>query len=431
MMSVREFYSKFSQHLDRITKDTRSIQPGDIYLALKGERFDGNEFITEALQKGALAAISDNPGSIRDERIIQVDDSYAFLKELALIHRRHLGTRIIAVTGSNGKTTTKELLLHIFKRTKNTIATSGNYNNHIGVPLTLLRLKPDHEFLILEMGANRPGDIRELCELSEPDFGLITNIGKAHLEGFGGLEGVLKTKLELFNYLQQKRLTIFLNCDSDPLFAASSNFSHVIRYGQEIRHPDIAFRIIRSNPDIELISVGDRETLYHSGLYGKHNFENLMAAIAVAQYFGIAPEVIQKGIDDYIPDNMRSQQLEIRNSTVMLDAYNANPSSMHAALDAMDHIKDRSKWIILGAMAELGGYSDHEHKALVDRVIKGDFNRILLIGNNYKFAEGYKGILWFEDVAKCRDWLDANWPQQSIILIKGSRSAGLEKLVIN
>ncbi|MFN8330091.1 MAG: UDP-N-acetylmuramoyl-tripeptide--D-alanyl-D-alanine ligase [Saprospiraceae bacterium] len=431
MTSVNEFYSRFSQQLDRITKDTRSIQPGDIYLALKGERFDGNEFIEEALNKGALAAISDNPGLIRDERIVQVKDSFAFLKELALFHRKQLGTRIIAVTGSNGKTTTKELLLHIFKRAKNTIATSGNYNNHIGVPLTLLRLKPDHEFLILEMGANRPGDIRELCEMSEPDFGLITNIGKAHLEGFGGIEGVLKTKLELFDFLHHNQLTIFLNCDSEPLNAVSTNFSHVITYGQEIRHPDVAFRIVRLNPDIELIHVSEGEIRYHSVLYGKHNFENLMAAIAVAQFFGIAPDLIQKGIDDYIPDNMRSQQLEIRNSTVMLDAYNANPSSMHAALDVMDDITGRSKWVILGAMAELGDHSDNEHHALVDRITRGDYTRILLIGNNYKFAGGDNRVLWFESVASCRDWLDTNWPQQALILIKGSRSAGLEKLVIN
>ncbi|MEO6191078.1 MAG: UDP-N-acetylmuramoyl-tripeptide--D-alanyl-D-alanine ligase [Saprospiraceae bacterium] len=417
--------------MDRITTDSRSLVEGDIFLALKGNSFDGNEYVEQALNKKAEFVIADNT-TFKDNRIIVVPNSYIFLIDLARHHRKKLQTKVIAITGTNGKTTTKELVYHIFKNKYKTLATFGNFNNHIGVPLTLLKLKPRHEFLILEMGANRIGDIAELCHIAEPDSGIITNIGKAHLQGFGNLEGVLKAKTELFDYLQIENKPIFYNFNSTTLVSRIKSYSNYISYGNTGIHADYEYQLVKELPTIELCETTNIVlTSFHSKLFGIHNYENIIAAITIAHHFKIENELIQDGLDSYQANNMRSQIVNYNHNIIILDAYNANPSSMQVSIESFIHFEDQFKWLILGAMAELGEQQDSEHQLLVNQILNKNFEKIILVGAEFEFAKPLKGVLWFDHVESCKIWLDQNMPEGKLILIKGSRSIGLEKLVIN
>lgn len=429
MKDTKEIYSLLQDKLDLLTTDSRSVTAGSIFLTLKGDKFDGNSYVEEALKKGASFVIADNT-RIDDPKIMKVSNAYKTLVNLARTHRQNLNTKIIALTGTNGKTTTKELLYHIFKIKYNTLSTLGNLNNHIGVPLTLLKLKSEHEFLILEMGANKKGDILELCEISSPDYGLITNIGKAHLEGFGSLLGVLNTKTELFDFINTRNGTIFLNTDSEMLMAKVEFYKNIVSYGSILKESNFYFKLNREFPSIEmLVKNQNKEILISSGLFGSHNFENLMAAITVAQTFDIEYSEIQKGINSYIPKNMRSQLMDWNTNVVILDAYNANPSSMKKSIESLNQFEGNKKWLILGEMAELGAYSEEEHLQVFNLINQYAFEKRILVGEAFKPFKNKKNIQWFLNSEECKIWIQQNLPQHTTILIKGSRSVKLENII--
>ncbi len=431
MVEAPNYYDLLQSKLDKVCTDSRSIQPGDIYLALKGERFDGNQFVLDAIAKGAEFAITDKIFDAND-KVLPVNNTYDYLLELALYHRRQMKAKIFALTGTNGKTTTKELLLHIFNKKYNTLATKGNFNNHIGVPLTLLKLKPEHEFLILEMGANKPGDILELCRFSEPDYGLITNIGKAHLEGFGNEDGVLQTKTELFEFLKQQDKLVFINLDSRQLKQIAWKYSHRITYGSNQNNADFSFELLSDIPNLKIKLKGEAESLFYSSLFGVHNYENVMAAISVSLYFNLSNSEIQNGLDSYHPMNMRSQIIQFHSNTIIFDAYNANPSSMNYALNSFVKFEKEPKWVILGGMAELGSSSESEHKVLVEYLKTLNLQKIILIGHEFSFVRNkFTGVEYFENVEEAKEWLNEYLPQNSFMLVKGSRAVGLEKLLVD
>lgn len=431
MNDIFSIYYLLRNSLDRINTDSRSLNPGDIFLTLKGDRFNGNDFIEIALSKGVEYVIADQYEGT-DPKVILVSNAYSTLVQLAAIHRKNLKTQIIAITGTNGKTTTKELLFHIISKQNHTLATSGNLNNHIGVPLTLLKLKPYHEILVLEMGANKKGDIMELCEIADPDSGLITNIGVAHLEGFGDQNGILDTKTELFDFLLQKNSKVFFNVDSQILNFKYKQYSTIATsYGtHENEDVDYLFELNQAFPHINLSVINRKQTFsFTSKLFGSHNFENLTAAITVALETGITPENIQKGIDEYIPSNMRSQIISWKGATILLDAYNANPSSMRKAVDSILAFKANKKWLILGGMAELGNQSVIEHQSLLREVMDKKFDQIVLVGKAFHECLGDSELLWFPDTLSCKSWFDQQDLNDIFILIKGSRSIGLEGLL--
>ncbi len=422
-----ELYDLVYKKLDLITTDTRSLKQGSIFLTLKGDRFNGNHFIEEALKIGAEFVIADELDKLND-KVLLVENAYQSLCDLALIHRKKLNTRIIALTGTNGKTTTKEILAHIFKTKFNTLATQGNLNNHIGVPLTLLKLKPHHEILILEMGANKIDDINELCNLSDPDEGLITNIGKAHLEGFGSQLGILKTKTELFDFIQDKNGIIYFNTNSPLLNTKKDLYKNLITYGEqpECQYP---FVLKQEFPFIKFsFGLKGREFDFESKLFGSHNFENLMAAVCIGINHNISFDQIQFGINNYFPSNMRSQIINWKNATIILDAYNANPSSMKMAIESLIAFEGVRKWAILGEMAELGEYSQMEHEELVKLSSHPNIEKVVFVGEQFSQIN-HEQFVWFKNTLECKDWFINQNIDLAIILIKGSRSVGLEQLL--
>lgn len=429
-MQYPESYQRFLDQDGKVFTDTRKPLKDGVFIALSGPNHNGNSYALQALEQGAAYAIVDQK-TTDDARLILVENALKELQTMATIHRRRFKAKIIAITGTNGKTTTKELCLSVFSRAFKTQATEGNLNNHIGVPLSLLKLREDTEFLILEMGANHPGDIHELCTLAEPDSGLITNIGKAHLEGFGSYEGVLKTKLELFDYLKTHAGQRFCNLFSEELYSYSIGESNVIRFGPPKEPCEFSGRLIQSFPEISLEFFNKQQSfVINSPLFGEYNFQNIMAACSLASYYGVPATSIQNGIAAYVPNNMRSQIIKHKSNTIILDAYNANPSSMNQAIQAFEQMDFINKWIVLGEMAELGTYSANEHQDLLNSVKSKSFQKRIFIGNSYPLEEINMPDLHFESVEFCKTWLNNNWPEDTAILIKGSRAAGLERLLI-
>lgn len=427
-----EYPLSYKTYLDqgrRIFTDTRQILPDGVFVALHGNQFDGNEFALEALEKGAAFAIVDKMVK-SDPRLILVKDTLSELQAMANLNRKINKAQIIAITGSNGKTTTKELTLSIFKLAYNCIATQGNLNNHIGVPLSLLRIDEKTEIAIIEMGANKPGDIHELCIIADPDIGLITSIGKAHLEGFGSPEGVLRTKFELFDFIIQKKGVCVFNMISEQIRSLFDIDIKSIRFGNNGQDVDYHGVLLNSYPSIKM-TFGNKtdEIELQSGLFGEYNYQNILAAATLASMCGISLHQIQKGVADYIPGNMRSQIIHKDSNTIIMDAYNANPSSMNQVIEIFDKMDFKSKWIILGEMAEMGSYCESEHQALLNLVQTKQFDKKIFVGKNYKDSNNESGLLFFDDVMKCRSWLNDNWPTQTAILIKGSRSSRLEQLI--
>ena len=381
MTPVEEIYSLFLK-FPRITTDSRNVPAGSVFFAIKGEHFDGNSFAADALDKGAAYAVIDNESALTGDRFILVPDVLQALQQLAVIHRRHIKAKIIGITGSNGKTTTKELIGKVLSSSFKTIITRGNLNNHIGVPLTVLSIKDDTDIAVIEMGANHPGEIANLCRIARPDYGIITNIGKAHLEGFGSFEGVVRAKSELYDFIRQNNGLIFLNLDNNLLFSLSRGMN-ILTYGSS-EYAGCKGIIAERNPYLVISwSSGKSKGHVMTMLIGDYNFENVLASVCIGLHFGISSDLIENAICSYLPDNNRSQLIRTEKNVLILDAYNANPSSMKAALNNFHDFDARSKMVILGDMMELGEESLAEHLNILSLARQHAFSKIILIGENF------------------------------------------------
>lgn len=407
-----------------ICTDTRKIKKNNLFFALKGANFNGNEYAEQAIKQGASYAIIDDKQFNTSDRFILVNDVLETLQQLATYHRNHLAIPIIALTGSNGKTTTKELINCVLSSQFNTTATSGNLNNHIGVPLTLLSMNKDTEIGIVEMGANHLKEIAFLCNIAQPDFGYITNIGKAHLEGFGGIEGVLKGKTELYHHIQENNKLVFLNTEDPKLLKASSGIN-TYTFSQQ-NNSDASIQLHNANP---MVSVTYKNQEIQSNLIGVYNFTNIAAAIAIGSYFKLDEKLIKKAIESYTPSNNRSQIITKNDFTIILDAYNANPSSMNAAIDNLKQLESNPKTVFLGDMFELGKTAEEEHQKIADKISTTSFDSIFLIGENF-----HKISTTDPRIKKYRSFEDLQHNQtfkklQGTVLIKGSRGMKLERVL--
>lgn len=422
-MTIQEIHQLFLK-CTSISIDTRKIQSNSLFVAIRGEKFDANTFAKEALEKGAQFVIIDNSDFYIDDRTILVEDSLKALQELAKFHRRHLKLPIIALTGSNGKTTTKELIHVVLAKKYKTKATVGNLNNHIGVPLTLLSFNESTEFGIVEMGANHQKEIEFLCSIAEPDFGYITNFGKAHLEGFGGVEGVIKGKSEMYKFLEFNKKIAFVNLDDSIQEEKSRNIERV-SFSQIDKNAFIFIQNVEANP---LVSIKFNDTIIHSHLIGLYNANNINAAITIGKYFKISSSQIKEAIESYIPENNRSQLLTKGTNEIILDAYNANPSSMKVAIENFIQLTNENKVIIIGDMFELGKESLHEHKEIIALLLQQDALSCYFIGKDFYSNKIEKNDFHFyqkfEDFSE--SIVELNF-KNSLILIKGSRGMALER----
>jgi len=408
-----------------VATDTRAIRNSQLFFALKGDNFNGNLFAEKALLKGAGYVIVDEALDESNERYILVDDVLETLQKLSTYHRKFLKIPILAITGSNGKTTSKELIHAVLKRKFNTVATVGNLNNHIGVPLTLLSMNSKTEFGIVEMGANHPNEINKLCEIAKPNYGYITNFGKAHLEGFGSLEGVIKAKSELYNYLIKNEGLLFLNSD-DPIQRNQINYGKVFTFG-ESESPDVKLKYLTNTNKAE---VFHESFTIKSQLTGSYNAVNLGAAICIGSYFKVSRESIQKAIFQYSPKNNRSQIIKLGDNSLLMDAYNANPTSMRAALDSFKESPYFKKIAILGDMFELGASSKEEHQCIVDYLESIDIEKAFIIGSNFfKTHSNNDKIQKFEAFSDFEKELETTSFNDSYVLIKGSRGMALERVL--
>lgn len=425
-MIISELYELFLHH-PKITTDSRNCPRGSIFFALKGERFDGNQYAQKALAAGCVYAVIDNPAYLSGERTILVDDVLTTLQQLAYRHRKALACPIIGITGTNGKTTTKELLAAVLSTKYNLLYTEGNLNNQIGVPLTLLRLTHEHEMAVIEMGASHPGDIKELVDIVQPNYGIITNVGRAHLEGFGSFEGVIKTKGELYDYMRHTKGKIFINQDNKYLTEIAQGIEQVT-YGSD----GSAFVwgcVASSNPFLtfEWKQQGKIHTV-ETHLIGSYNLDNVLAAVTVGRYFKIPAERISRAIAAYEPTNNRSQLKKTEKNELIIDAYNANPSSMKVALDNFATMPVTPKALILGDMRELGPTSDELHSEVVARIKEGNFDKVFLCGEHFQKAAG-KDFTSYATTGELLEALRKNPLQGYHVLIKGSHGMALEKTV--
>ena len=414
-----------------VTTDTRNILPGSVFFALKGDKFNANLFAKEALDKGAAYAVIDEAieGHSDDQRLLLVEDVLTTLQQLSGYHRRHLLCPVLAITGSNGKTTTKELIAAVLAKKFKTIATKGNLNNHIGVPLTLLATPLDTEFLIVEMGANHQQEIAGYCTYADPDYGLITNIGKAHLEGFGGEEGVIKGKTELYAHIGHRKGKLFVSSDSALLVERASAFvgsDQIIYYGTGV--DDLCSGVVVHDTEFLTILTTDGTTI-RTNLVGQYNFDNAMAAICIGKYFGVPMADIKEALENYLPSNNRSQKVVIGTNTILLDAYNANPSSMTEALKNFAHLEAENKITILGEMMELGDYSHAEHLKIIEIISRMKLTERIFVGDGFHMLKGREGILYFENTELLKDWYQSQHFEHTTQLIKGSRKNGLERII--
>ncbi len=423
---LAELYKLFCQYPE-VSTDSRDIKRGCLFFALKGERFDGNAFALQALEEGAAYAIVDDAALPADDRLIRVENVLISLQELANYHRHQLGIPIIAITGTNGKTTTKELMAKVLSLKYTISVTKGNFNNHIGVPLTLLRMDAQTQLGVVEMGANHIGEIAALCRIAEPDYGLITNVGKAHLEGFGSLDGVKKAKGELYDFLQSTGGRIFYNSDNPILceMLRERGIERALAYGII---PD-EVNILPNSPEHPFLRLAFPDnTAINTQLIGNYNADNVLAALAVGRHFEISRQAAKLAIENYVPLNNRSQLIRTATNTVIMDAYNANPTSMRAAIENFARQAMPDKWVILGDMKELGQESDMEHRTIIDLLKEKQLNNVLLVGNNFKQAAGDFPASCFATVQDLMDYLATHPLQRATILIKGSHSTSLEKL---
>lgn len=425
-MNIAQIHQKFLLSSGADT-DTRKIRKNSIFFALKGERFNGNTFAAEAISKGASFAVVDEKAyALNKDQYILVKDVLQTLQKVALFHRKFLGLPILAITGSNGKTTTKELVRSILSRKFKTIATRGNLNNHIGVPLTLLSMDQDTEFGIVEMGANHTLEIEFLCSIAKPDYGYITNFGKAHLEGFGDLEGVIKAKTELYKHLEENKKLLFLNFD-DEIQKKQIKYNHTFSFGSG-RLANVQIEYIQNTNHAE---IKYNNTTFTTNLIGAYNAVNIAAALCIGLYFKVDFSLIKDAIENYDSKNNRSQLLELRTNTVLLDAYNANPTSMHAALDNFDKLKtNKQKILILGDMFELGAATTTEHQVIINLIENKKFAQAYLLGENFRQTSVISPtIIKFKSFENLKKHLNESNLENCYILIKGSRGMAMERLL--
>ena len=423
-MEIHQLYEIFRQH-PVVTTDSRDCPEGSLFFALKGDTFNGNAYAQAALDSGCAYAVVDEAAYATDPRVILVDDVLHTLQQLANYHRRQLGTPIVGVTGTNGKTTTKELISTVLSKKYNTHFTKGNFNNHIGVPKTLLQLTPAHEMAVIEMGANHPGEIKTLVDIVEPDYGIITNVGKAHLLGFGSFEGVIKTKGELYDYLREHGGKIFLNNDNPYLKGISCGLES-ITYGQhDAENLSVKGELLDCSPFLHF-KWNDHDVQTH--LIGAYNIDNALAAATIGRYFGVPDDDISQAMADYVPSNNRSQLEKTKDNTIIIDAYNANPTSMAAALQNFKLMKSDHKMCILGNMGELGDVSAEEHQKIVDMLQEMSFEKVWLVGEEFVKTPCPETFVLFNNVEEVKQVLSAEKPKGMTILVKGSNSTRMFEL---
>jgi UDP-N-acetylmuramoyl-tripeptide--D-alanyl-D-alanine ligase len=424
-----------------VSTDTRSLLEGQLYFALKGDNFDGNQYAKKALETGALLAVVDDASVCKNDKYLLVDDVLTALQELSNIHRKRFDIPVFAITGTNGKTTTKELLTSVISQKFVVHATRGNLNNHIGVPLTLLGLRANHQFLVLEMGASAEGEIRDLCVIAEPTAGLITNIGKAHIEGFGDVATIARTKSELYDYLETNGQTIFM---SETLFQndhfASRSFKNLMLFSPaKMRGTTINNLVLCGNEPAVKIEVEDQvksKYMAQSNLFGDYNFANLTAVLKIADFYKLTIDHCIRGIESYLPSNNRSQiTRDMNDNMIVMDAYNANPSSVHAALDHfVKLVGGKDRYVILGDMLELGNVSVEEHLEVIHKITKNPEICFILVGREFSKAIEVLGakladhILFFDQTEMAKVWWNSKQIKKSMILVKGSRGIALEKI---
>ena len=424
-MHIQKLHQLFSSSTG-ISTDTRSLEKGALFFALKGENFNGNLFAEKALSQEAIAIVVDdiNLKSLAPNVII-VEDVLETLQELARFHRKKLNTPIIALTGSNGKTTTKELIREVFSKKYKVLATKGNLNNHIGVPLTLLELKEEHQIAIIEMGANHQGEIKILCEIALPNWGYITNFGKAHLEGFGGVEGVIRGKSELYKHLIERGQKILINID-DPIQKRLTENYPVSSFGNG---QDSTFKITKEENTSTGLKVSFNEQTFSSPLHGAYNLNNIAAAVIFGHIYKIPTEEIQSGIQQYVATNNRSQKIKIKNTSIILDAYNANPTSMKHAIKAFEKIGTLKSMMIIGDMMELGQESEKEHQNILDYCLNTKFKYIHLIGAQFSETATSRALKHKDLETFKKHISSSSLDEFDHVLIKGSRSMKLETLL--
>ena len=435
-MEISELYKIFEQH-QTVTTDSRDCPEGSLFFALKGASFDGNKFAAMALDKGCAYAVVDEAEYATDPRCILVDDCLHTLQQLALYHRRQLATPIIGITGTNGKTTTKELTAAVLGEKYNVLYTQGNFNNDIGVPKTLLRLRPEHQIAVVEMGASHPGDIKTLVDIVEPDYAIITNVGRAHLQGFGSFEGVISTKGELYDFMRtkpQSKRTVFIDMENPYLRGIASELDLV---GYACADSDNLFvngRIVDCEPMLHFqwrhTEEGGAEQWHdvHSHLIGAYNVTNMLAAVTIGTYFDVTPEQIVHALENYVPSNNRSQFEQTADNRLIVDAYNANPTSMAAALSNFQVINAEHKMCIIGDMKELGEVSHAEHQKIVDQLASMQLEQVWLVGEEFEHTHTPAHFRKFANVSEVKEAITADKPRGKYILVKGSNGTRLFEL---
>lgn len=421
IQDITALYDLFCMSSD-VVIDSRKVREKSLFFALKGAHIDGNEFALEAVAKGAVAAVVDKPSLKNKAQCFYVEDVLAALQQLSEFHRNTFSFPVIGLTGSNGKTTTKELIRDVLAKKYSVQATQGNLNNHIGVPLTILSVRTPLDFLIVEMGANHQGEIDFLSRIAQPDFGLITNIGKAHLEGFGGPEGVKKGKSELYRHLAQYRKIIFINGEDQVLDSlVPAGYANVVEY-----YPSKMMKVVKTHPTLSLILD---QFQIDSHLFGQYNLYNIAAATCIGLYFHVPAKEIAQAISEYIPDNNRSQIIKWGSNTVIRDAYNANPSSMQFSIENFAKSNFKNKILIIGDMYELGEYAEEEHRKILELVTKDQWHMCIFIGKYFYNCRNSYPYLFFETLEEAKMAFHEKNIEQSAILLKGSRGIALEKLL--
>lgn len=426
-MNVKELYELFRLH-PQVTTDSRDCPKDAIFFALKGERFNGNVYAAQALENGCAYAVIDEEEYARDERYIVVSNVLGMLQQLAYYHRSRFKIPVIQITGTNGKTTTKELIASVLEKSHRVLYTEGNLNNHIGVPRTLLRMDEGHTIAVIETGANHPGEIHQLAEIVDPDYGIITNVGRAHLEGFGSFEGVVKTKGELFDYLRSKGGSVFVDYDNEPLKVLAGGL-HQIYYGKPgCDELSVEGEVVECAPFMKFSwrQAGGEWQEVQTRLIGSYNIKNVLAAATVGRIFGVPVEAVNEALSEYVPSNNRSQLTETEDNKLVVDAYNANPTSMMAALENFREMKVGKRMLILGAMRELGDRTWKEHRKVVDYLIDAAFEHVWLVGEEFRtHAHPFRV---FDNVEQVKQALEIKKPKGYYILIKGSNSTRLYEL---
>lgn len=437
--STDALYQKFVGCNQQISTDSRKITPGCLYLALKGDHFDGNQFAQQAIDQGAAWAVVDDISQVTNERILLVADGLKALQSLAQYHRKQMPAAIVGITGSNGKTTTKELVAQVLSSHFHIHATPGNFNNHIGVPLTLLGIRKEHEMAIVEMGANHPGEVELLCELVLPDSGVVTSIGKEHLEGFGSLDTIIQTECALYDHLIQSEGIVFVNHDDEILLPRVSHYRNRFSYGKN-KEADVVGAMspgelqLRMRWETAYAALPGAPVL-QTQLSGDYNFYNVMAAVSIGKYYGVPYRKINEAIKSYQPKNNRSQLITVGSNVFLVDCYNANPASMEKALEYLERVKtDKSKVVVLGDMFELGAFEDEEHQSILQKALNTSAKRILLAGKAFSRAAALvkdDRVKAFPDTATLKAAIPSDCLENCMLLLKGSRSMKLEDYLNN